>query len=111
MELRVVAVFASLELRWARGRIPERLSEPMPPADSARVFRFGDFVLDVRARTLRKRGVRLKVHSQPFEVLLLFLDRPGDIVSREDLQRRLWPADTFVDFENGLNAAMMKLRQ
>lgn len=83
----------------------------MPPAHSAGVFRFGDFVLDVRARTLHKRGVRLRVHYQPFEVLLLFLERPGEVVTREDLEQRLWPADTFVDFENGLNAAIKKLRQ
>lgn len=83
----------------------------MPRADSATVFRFGDFVLDLRARTLHKRGVRLRVHYQPFEVLLLFLERPGEVVTREDLQQRLWPADTFVDFENGLNAAIKKLRQ
>lgn len=83
----------------------------MPPADAARVFRFADFVLDMRARTLHKRGVRLKLHRQPFEVLLLFLERPGEVITREDLQQKLWPADTFVDFENGLNAAIKKLRQ
>lgn len=83
----------------------------MPSADSASVFRFADFVLDVRARTLQKRGVRLRIHYQPFEALLLFLERPGEVVTREDLQQRLWPADTFVDFENGLNAAVKKLRQ
>lgn len=83
----------------------------MPPADAARVFRFADFVLDTRAGTLHKRGVRLKLHRQPFDVLLLFVEHPGEVITREDLQQKLWPADTFVDFENGLNAAIKKLRQ
>lgn len=72
---------------------------------------FGDFTVDTGARTLHKFGYRLKLHRQPFEVLLLLLGRPGEVVTREELQAKLWPKDTFVDFENSLNAAVKKLRQ
>lgn len=75
------------------------------------VLRFGDFVVDGRARALYKLGVRLKLHRQPFEVLLLLVAHPGDVVTREELQAKLWPKDTFVDFENSLNSAVKKLRQ
>jgi len=83
----------------------------MGPAESARVFHFGDFVVHAGARTLHKHGVRLKLHRQPLEVLFLLLQRAGEVVTREELQQKLWSADTFVDFENGLNAAIKKLRQ
>jgi Tol biopolymer transport system component/DNA-binding winged helix-turn-helix (wHTH) protein len=82
------------------------------PAQSQlpRVLRFGIYEIDVRAGELRKSGVRLKLQEQPFQVLCMLVDRPGEIVTREELRNRLWPADTFVDFDHGLNAAVKRLR-
>ena len=74
-------------------------------------LQFADFDVNPRARTLHKHGVRLKLHGQPFEILLLLLARPGDVVTREELQAKLWSRNTFVDFEHGLNTAIKKLRQ
>lgn len=79
--------------------------------DCRRLLCFGDFTVDTGARTLHKFGHRLKLHRQPFEVLLLLIDRPGEVVTREELRAKLWPEGTFVDFENSLNAAVKKLRQ
>jgi TolB-like protein/DNA-binding winged helix-turn-helix (wHTH) protein/Tfp pilus assembly protein PilF len=73
-------------------------------------FRFGRFELDGRARELRKDGVRLRLQGQPFEVLQRLLQRPGDMITREELRQQLWPEGTFVDFEHGLNAAVKRLR-
>jgi TolB-like protein/DNA-binding winged helix-turn-helix (wHTH) protein/Tfp pilus assembly protein PilF len=80
-----------------------------PPAQAARM-RFGPFEADLRSGELRKHGVRLKLQDQPFQVLTLLLEHAGDIVTREELRQRLWPADTFVDFDTGLNSAVKKLR-
>jgi DNA-binding winged helix-turn-helix (wHTH) protein len=73
-------------------------------------FRFGVFELDPRAGELRKQGMKIKLQGQPVEILVMLLQRPGEIVTREELQKKLWPADTFVDFEPGLNSAMKRLR-
>lgn len=70
-----------------------------------KILRFGVFQVDVRAGELHKNGVKLKLQEQPFQVLCLFLEHPGELVSREELRDLLWPADTFVDFDHGLNAA------
>jgi DNA-binding winged helix-turn-helix (wHTH) protein/tetratricopeptide (TPR) repeat protein len=75
-----------------------------------RRLRFGVYELNLAARELRKHGIRVKVRGQPFEILTLLLEKPGEIVTREDLQKRLWLADTFVDFEHSLNSAIKKLR-
>jgi TolB-like protein/Tfp pilus assembly protein PilF len=72
--------------------------------------RFGTFEIDVRARELRKGGIRIRLQDQPFEILAMMLERPGEIVTRDELRRRLWPAGTFVDFEHSLNAAVKRLR-
>src|SRR5205807_5263167 len=72
--------------------------------------RFGVFEVDLRAAELRKRGVRIKLQEQPFQILSLLLEHPGEIVTREELRQKLWPAHTFVDFDRGLNKAMTKLR-
>jgi TolB-like protein/DNA-binding winged helix-turn-helix (wHTH) protein/Flp pilus assembly protein TadD len=76
-----------------------------------RRVRFGAFEADLRTGELRKYGVRIKLHHQPFQILSILLEHPGEVVTREELQRRLWPADTFVDFDNGLNSAVKKLRE
>jgi TolB-like protein/DNA-binding winged helix-turn-helix (wHTH) protein/Flp pilus assembly protein TadD len=72
---------------------------------------FGIFELDLRAGELRKRGLRVRLQQQPFQVLTLLLEHPGDVVSREELQKTLWPSDTFVDFDHGLNKAINKIRE
>jgi cholera toxin transcriptional activator len=75
-----------------------------------RVFRFGTFEANEAAEELRKNGVRLKLHAQPFQVLLLLLERPAEVVTREEMRQRLWGDGTFVDFDHGLNTAINKIR-
>jgi TolB-like protein/DNA-binding winged helix-turn-helix (wHTH) protein len=74
------------------------------------LVRFGIFDLDVRARSLHKSGIRTKLQGQPFDILVLLISRRGEVVTRDELQRKLWPADTFVDFEHSVNTAVMRLR-
>ena len=74
-------------------------------------LRFGVFEIDPSARELRKHGVRIKLQDQPFEVLLILLEKPGQLVTKEELQQRLWPADTFVEFDKGVYNAMKRLRE
>src|SRR5688572_14065019 len=73
-------------------------------------FRFGTFEVNVRTGELRKRGVRIALQDQPLKILSALLERPGDVIAREELCRRLWPSGTFVDFEHSLNAAVRRLR-
>src|SRR3954453_20952547 len=75
-----------------------------------RLLRFGTFEVDLRTGELRKAGVKLKFGGQPFQVLAILLERPGDIVTRDELQKRLWP-DTFVDVDGNLNTAINKIRE
>jgi TolB-like protein/DNA-binding winged helix-turn-helix (wHTH) protein len=75
-----------------------------------RTFRFGVFELDARAGELRKQDRRIRLQEQPFQVLMVLLEHPGEVVTREELQKKLWPADTFVDFDHGLNKAINKIR-
>ena len=79
-------------------------------AEEGRTRRFGVFELDLKAGELRRNGMKIKLQDQPFQVLAQLLEKPGDIVTREDLRKRLWPADTFVDFDHSLNAAVKRLR-
>src|ERR1700746_1396584 len=78
---------------------------------SSRVLRFGTFEVDLRSGELRKQGVRIKLQEQPFHILTVLLQRPGEVVTREELRSENWPADTFVDFDNSLNTAINKLRE
>jgi Tol biopolymer transport system component/DNA-binding winged helix-turn-helix (wHTH) protein len=73
--------------------------------------RFGPFRADLRTRELWKEGIRLKLAGQPFQVLEILLNNPGELVTRDELKQRMWPGDTFVDFSHGLNAAVNKLRE
>jgi TolB-like protein len=73
-------------------------------------MRVGAFELDVRARELRDGATRIRLQGQPFEILRALLERPGDVVTRDELRRRLWPDGTFVDFEHSLNSAIKRLR-
>jgi TolB-like protein/DNA-binding SARP family transcriptional activator len=72
--------------------------------------RFGPFDVDLRTGELRKKGLRIRLQHKPFQILSLLLEHPGELVTREELHRRLWPDETFVDFDNGLNTALNKLR-
>src|ERR1700686_4853578 len=77
---------------------------------SNKVYKFGVFETDAGTGELRKSGVRMRLQDQPFQVLVVLLERPGEVVTREELRQRLWPADTFVDFDLSLNSALKKLR-
>ncbi len=74
-------------------------------------IRFGVFDVDLRAGELHKHGVKIRLQEQPFQILQILLEHPGDVVTREELQERLWPSDTFVDFEHGLYNAIKRLRE
>ena len=82
-----------------------------PPPAPLKAVRFGFFEVNLDTGELRKRGRKITLQEQPFKVLALLLLRPGEVVTREELQRSLWPADTFVDFDESLNKAIQKLRQ
>jgi DNA-binding winged helix-turn-helix (wHTH) protein len=75
------------------------------------ILRFGTFEVDLRAGELHKQGVRIKLQEQPLHVLTVLLQRPGEVVTREELRSQLWQSDTFVDFDNGLNTSINKLRE
>ena len=79
-------------------------------APGQKVARFGPYEADVRQRVLTKGGLKVRLQDQPFQVLALLLERPGELVSREEIQQKLWPADTYVAFDDGLNTAIKKLR-
>jgi DNA-binding winged helix-turn-helix (wHTH) protein len=81
------------------------------PGRSSGVVRFGDFKVDLRAGELYKAGRKIKLQIQPFHALALLLERPGEVVTRQEFEKRLWPGDTFVDFDHSLNTAIKKLRQ
>jgi DNA-binding winged helix-turn-helix (wHTH) protein len=81
------------------------------PAEKSRVVRFGVFEVDLQEAELRKSGIRIKLHEQPFQILARLLERQGQTVSREELRHKLWPTDTFVDFDHSLNSSINKLRE
>ena len=72
---------------------------------------FGEFAVDLEAGELYRSGQKVKLHGQPFQVLVVLLKQPGRIVTREELHQQLWSTDTFVDFEHGLNTAVNRLRE
>jgi DNA-binding winged helix-turn-helix (wHTH) protein len=82
-----------------------------PPARTAQKFRFSVFEADAATGELRKHGIRLRLADQPFSVLIALLERPGELVTREELVKRLWPDGTFVDYDHSLNTAVNKLRE
>jgi len=90
------------------------MDEPLA-ADSdlngAGIVHFGTFDVNLRAGELRKGGVKIKLYGQPFNVLVALLERPGQVLTREELKQKLWTSDTFVDFEHGLNKAINKVRE
>src|SRR5882672_802178 len=82
----------------------------MPGSEVGRIIRFGVFEIDLQSGELRRDGLKVRLQEQPFQILAMLIERPGEMVTREDLCRKLWPADTFVDFDHSLNAAVKRLR-
>ncbi|MGA9564340.1 MAG: winged helix-turn-helix domain-containing protein [Candidatus Korobacteraceae bacterium] len=80
------------------------------PSYGTRAVRFSAFEVDLRAGELRRNGIRVKLQNQPFQILSMLLERPGEIITRDEMRARLWPAETFVDFDHGLNSAIRRLR-
>jgi TolB-like protein/DNA-binding winged helix-turn-helix (wHTH) protein/lipopolysaccharide biosynthesis regulator YciM len=78
---------------------------------ASKTVRCGVFEIDLKAFELRKHGLRLKLAEQPFQILAILLEQPGEVITRDELRERLWPGDTFVDFDHGLNNAVMRLRE
>jgi DNA-binding winged helix-turn-helix (wHTH) protein len=78
---------------------------------SGGIVRFGPFELDHAAGELRKNGTRIRLQDQPLQLLQILLQQPGKVISREELQRHIWPSDTFVDFDHGINNAIKRLRE
>lgn len=83
----------------------------MSAETACRIFRFGAFEVNEADGELRKNGIRIKLHAQPFQVLMALLEKPSELVTREDIRNRLWGSGTFVDFDHGLNTAVNKIRQ
>ena len=101
-----VSVISSPHANQGIGRTPmENSSSQIQPV------RFGSFELDMRAGELRKQGIKIKLQEQPLQILAALLEHPGQVVTREELRSRLWPSDTFVDFDHSLNKAINKLRE
>src|SRR6185312_4336219 len=83
----------------------------MTESGPGRRYRFGVFEADASAGELRRRGIRVRLHAQPFQLLLMLLERRGEVVTREEIARELWPEGTFVDFEHGVNSAVNRIRE
>jgi cholera toxin transcriptional activator len=83
----------------------------MPETPTLRPYRFGTFEADAATGELRRKGIRIRLNAQPFQVLLMLLERPGELVTREEIASALWPDGTFVDFEHGMNSAMNRIRE
>jgi DNA-binding winged helix-turn-helix (wHTH) protein len=81
------------------------------PHSGSRLFRFSVFEVDFESGELRKQGRRIVLHEQPFQALILLLEHPGEVVTREQLRLRLWPVDTFVEFDKNLNTTISKVRE
>ena len=83
----------------------------LPPPTKSRLIRFGTFEVDPKTRELFRKGQHIKLQEQPFHILSMLLERRGDLVTREELRRALWPRDSFRDFDQGLNKAINKIRE
>lgn len=83
----------------------------MSDVQTARRYRFGTFEADAAAGELRRQGMRVKLNAQPFQILVLMLERPGDVLTREEICRQVWPEGTFVDYEHGVNSAVNRIRE
>jgi DNA-binding winged helix-turn-helix (wHTH) protein len=86
-------------------------ASPTPETEPAARYRFGLFEADAATGELRRQGVRIKLNAQPFQLLCLLLARPGELLTRDHIARTLWPSETFVDFDHGLNSAINRIRE
>src|SRR5919198_658309 len=94
----------------AGARLQSSVGVNTVPTSTRDVLRFGAFEVDRNAGELRRNGVKVRLQDQPLQILLTLIDRPGQIVTRDELRTRLWPDDTFVDFEHSINTAVRRLR-
>ena len=94
-------------MHHASDTLNANMTEPRP----SRRYRFGIFEADTTTGELRRQGVRVKLHTQPLQLLFMFLDRPGELLTREEICRELWPDGTFVDYEHGVNSAINRIRE
>jgi DNA-binding winged helix-turn-helix (wHTH) protein len=90
-------------IHWSR--------KDMTESPAARRYRFGAFEADASTGELRRQGIRIRLNAQPFQVLLALLKRPGELLTREEISRELWPDGTFVDYEHGVNSAVNRIRE
>jgi DNA-binding response OmpR family regulator len=97
--------FITCPMRYSSWRIHAMRGEP-----GSSLVRFGIFEADLQACELRKRGIRIRLQAQPFQLLATLLEQPGQVVTRQELQMRLWAGDTFVDFDRGVNKAISQIR-
>src|ERR1700730_7291041 len=84
---------------------------PNPSPLRPSIIRFGGFEADIRAGELRKSGARIRMQEQPFQILLMLLERPAEVITREEIRQKLWTGNVFVDFEHGVNSAIARLRE
>src|SRR5580692_1775340 len=87
------------------------MADPTGDLRQAKRYRFGIFEADAATGELRRQGMRVKLNAQPFQVLLMFLERPCQLLTRDEISRELWPEGTFVDYEHGVNSAVNRLRE
>src|ERR1700689_5168840 len=99
--------FISKQLVIEYRHVTKPVMEAVP---QTRRTRFGPYEVDLRSGEIHKHGIRLKLQDQPFQVLAILLEHSGEVVTRDELRQKLWPVDTFVDFDTGLNSAIKKLR-
>jgi len=100
-----------LLFRWGWTAPSNTLAGEMTDPSPARRYRFGAFEADAATGELRRQGIRIKLNAQPFQVLLLLMERPGQLLTREEISRELWPDGTFVDYEHGVNSAVNRIRE
>ncbi len=98
-------------LLMGNAKLPAAVSTPPRSSSAQKILRFAVFEVDLAAGELRRNGVRVRLQEQPFQILVYLLERAGGVVTREELRQKLWPADTFVDFDHSLNTAINKLRE
>ena len=96
---------------WDRSSNQVHWASDMTDQRPARRYRFGTFEADAESGELRRQGLRVKLNAQPFQVLMLLMDRPGQLLTREEISRELWPDGTFVDYEHGVNSAVNRIRE